>query len=463
MAQTNSGRSASKRSRQSDDSPPNPTSGDNIDNTSKSEASSVLQEKLQKLSLPLKVRNNIVNNASTMLASFSKLTQRRQALGKISAPDHTGELPIVKSARAENHCPIVPPREFQGDKEMNEILKRKAEIDAQYEKDTSDCIRESADRTKELSTDKFRNVIVKTIQELAIDLANFARVRGQYKGEGFVPNNITDTHLGNAAAMDYITSNLIDATPFEFESVDKLAERYSDLHNVTVPKSQGNAVLGEDGYLTQDSEMEDEDDEEDPLKNDQVCVKVISHTKNMLNDLWPLMTKPFWDEHIEAEINRQVNTDTSIRTTSKKLEEANRNVNLNLEDLQKDPKSFVKHMTSAVREEMKQEDKKEAQKQKKAARKKSSGRAKKNQASKPIKNGQSGGSKSKKNSQNDGQQRSGSQQQNHANSSNNNNNNNNNNRRGSSRGGGRGRGRGNDRRGGGGRGRGRGRGRGARN
>ena len=194
---------------------------------------------------------------------------------------------------------------------------------------------------------------------------------------------------------------------------------------------------------TQPSQMETEEEDEDPLKKNQAYITTIKQIKNLLNDVWPAMTTPFWMEYKEAEMARIIDKDASIHATARKQENANRSVSLNLESFQDDPESFLDSVADAVNHRLVQKEKARKQKQKTDARKKSLGNSKKDQDTKPTKNGQSKKGKSKKNTQDTEQQN----QQNQANSSNNRNQRN-------SRGGGRG----NDRQGGRGRGRGRGRG-----
>lgn len=446
MAQHQQQRSSSKRSRLSNDtSDPN---HEDTTTTPQSQASSMLDTKLATLSLPNKVNTNIMESKNLMQQSLAEMHKRKLALKKISAQDPDGARPIVKSAKVDKHkhCPITAPKRFQDDTKMKEILGKDEDLRSKYEKDKSELIRQAAGRSAELSKVEHRKLLLNKLQELAIDLANTERVNSEMMQYLLVPAGITDVQLGNAAAMDYINNNVnADAAKsYYFESTATFAAEYAALHNVPVPNQ-------EIPPFTQESNMSE--GEADPLKDNQVCKTIITKTKNTLTDLWPLMTTPFWNEYIQAEIHRVVNKDTTIRNASKKQEEANRQVSLNLEDLQTNPDAFVDVLADKVTEKMNVNKQETARKL--AARKKSSGGSKKNQNSKPTKNGQSKRNKSKKNSKKDGQQ-SNSQQQNNANSSDNNNNRaSNSNTRGKSQGG---RGRGNGRNHQGGRGNGRGRG-----
>ncbi len=449
MAQHQQQQSSSKRSRMSND-----TSGPNHEDTNttpQSPASSKLDTKLATLSLPDKVLTNIKESKNLMQQSLAEMHKRQLAFIKISAQDPDGARPIVKSAKVDKHkhCPITAPKRFQDDTKMKEILEKDEDLRSQYEKDKSDLIRQAAEQVAELSKVEHRKLLLNKLQELAIDLANTERVNGEMMQYQKVPAGITDVQLGNAAAMDYINNNVnADAAKsYYFESTATFAAEYAALHNVPVPNQEIPPLTQE----STDSTMSE--GEADPLKDNQVCKTIITKTKNTLTDLWPLMTTPFWNEYIQAEIHWVVNKDTTIRNASKKQEEANRQVSLNLEDLQTNPDAFVDVLADEVIEKMNIKKKETARKQ--AARKKSSGGSKKNQNSKPTKNGQSKRNKSKKNSKKDGQQ-SNSQQQNNANSSDNNNNRaSNSNTRRQSRGE---RGRGNGRNHQGGRGNGRGRG-----
>lgn len=428
-------RSASKRSRKSNDTSSNPTT--EAVNTTESKACSLLNSLLEdKLSLSSKVTKHITENAIVMQEGYAEMLQRRLARGKISAQDQTGACPIVKSAKADNYCPVTAPKKWQNDPKMKEIQAKKAEADTKHGETSSDFIREAATRFEELSIEEFQDTIVKTIHELAIDFATTARVRGEFDSV-FLPSDVTDIQLGNAAAMEYITTTIKESDEsYEFESAEKFAVRYSNLYHVPVPKTIPETNIP----LTQPSQMETEEDE-DPLKKNQAYITTITKIKNLLNDVWPAMTTPFWNEHKETEMNRIINRDTSVRTTARNQENANRSVSLNLESLQNNPESFLDSVADAVEHRRAQKEKERKQKQKKDARKKSLGNSKKNQDTKPTSNGQSKKGKSKKDTE----------QQNQAKSSNNRNQKN-------SRGGGRG----NDHQGGRGKGRGRGRGRGGR-
>ena len=361
-----------------------------------------------------------------MQDGYAEMLQRRLARGKISAQDQTGACPIVKSAKADNYCRVTAPKKWQNDPKMKEIQAKKAEADAKHGETSSDFIREAATRFEELSIEEFQDTIVKTIHELAIDFATTARVRGEFDSV-FLPSDVTDIQLGNAAAMEYITTTIQESDEsYEFESAEKFAVRYSNLYHVPVPKTIPETNIP----LTQPSQMETEEDE-DPLKKNQACITTITKIKNLLNDVWPAMTTPFWKEYKETEMNRIINRDTSVRTTARNQENANRSVSLNLESLQDNPESFLDSVADAVDYRLAQKEKERKQKQKKDARKKSLGNSKKNQDTKPTNNGQSKKGKSKKNTQDTSK---------------------------NSRGGGRG----NDHQGGRGKGRGRGRGRGGR-
>jgi hypothetical protein len=371
---------------------------------------------------------NITQLVKVMLDAFTEKVKRRQASGKISAQDDTGAHPIVNSAKAEKHCPITVPRRYQDDEKMKDILEKNEKKTEAYVEDKSALIREASVRMIELTEDELRIQLVQAIQELAIDLANTTRVRNQLVENKFPPSNITDVQLGNAAALEYILDNMGDdaAKLYLFDSAKKLAERYSALHNVALPKDSQTVISP---FLTQESVATVDTDatmeEKDPIKSDDACQKIITMTKNMLTDLFPLMTTPFWNEFIEAEINRTIDKDTKIRSKAASQEKANREVNLQLENLknleQTDPQAYIKLMAQAVRKEFDADEKKKKRKQKKDSRKKSSAVPQKNQGTNATNNGRSRNGKSKKKAQKDGQQ-----QQNHANSSSNNNNNNSN-------------------------------------
>lgn len=466
MAKTHH-RSSSKRSRTSNDSPSNPVDGDN-NTTPKSEASSKLDSKMAKLSLPDKVITNIAKNANAMQQSFAEMLQRQLALNKISAQDHDGAHIIVKSAKVDKrkHCPITAPKRFQDDKEIKQIQEDDDKVLAKLEEDKSDLIRKSASRILELCKEEHKTLQLTAIHELAIDIANNERVRVELLELKCVPADVTDVQLGNTAAMEYIATNMMDedAAKYQFKSAEAFAAAYAELHHVPVPKEDEppptNTAGGteEEPPLTQpppdtaDATMEEA--EVNPLTNNVVCKTVITKTKNVLTELWPLMTLPFWEEYRQAEIHRIVNKDAVIRSKSKKQEEANRQVTLNLEDLKDNPEKLVEELadtlTVRVAKNLKSEEQKSARR--KESRKKSSGKSKTSQDTKPTNNGQSKRNKSKKNSKKQGQQ-SNSQQQKNAESSSNNNNNPNSH---AGRGRGRGSGRGRNHRGGGGRGRGRG-------
>ena len=436
-------RSAPKRSRKSNDTPSIPTA--EVVNTTESKASSLLNSLVEhKLSLSSKVIKHITENAIVMQEGYAEMMKRHLAHGKISAQDQTGARPIVKSAKADNYCPVTAPKKWINDQKLKEIQARKAEADTKHGEASSDFIREAATRFKELSKEEFRDTIVKAIHELATDFAITARIRGEFDSV-FLPSDVTDIQLGHAAAMEYITTTIKESNEFyQFESAEKFAERYSDLYHVPVPKTSQEVNIQniQGGIYTQPSQMETEEDE-DPLKKNQAYIKTIKQIKNLLNDVWPAMTTPFWMEYKEAEMARIIDKDASIHATARKQENANRSVSLNLESFQDDPESFLDSVADAVNHRLVQKEKARKQKQKTDARKKSLGNSKKDQDTKPTKNGQSKKGKSKKNTQDTEQQN----QQNQANSSNNRNQRN-------SRGGGRG----NDRQGGRGRGRGRGRG-----
>jgi len=450
-------RSASKRSRTSNnDTPSVPNDGDDNNNAPQSKASSMLNSKMVTLSLSNKVKTNINENAILMQTKFKETHQRSLASAKISAQDQDGARPIVRSAKADKqkHCPITVPKRFQDDKEMKEIQEADDKLVAKYEEDKSDLIRKNASRITKLLKEELREKILQALRALATDVATHERVIYQITEFKYVPTNVTDIDLGNAAAMEYISTNVQDdaAKRYKFESSAAFKAAYAELHGVHVPVPQEPPVLTQ-ATLAQPETMEVE---EVPLKDNEDCKHILTKTKNTINDLWPLMTTPFWEEYIQDEIHRTVDRDVGVRTRVNKQEEANHNVSINFDELQDDlkddPKKFVSTLAEAVSAHNKEEEQKAARK--KASRKKSSGESKKNQATAPTKNGQSGGKKSKQNSKKGGQQ-----QQNTAKSSNNNSNNTSKaSNRNSNNGGGRGRGRNHP----GGRGNGRGGGRGGR-
>jgi len=307
MAQHQQQRSSSKRSRMSND-----TSGPNHEDTNttpQSPASSKLDTKLATLSLPDKVLTNIKESKNLMQQSLAEMHKRQLAFIKISAQDPDGARPIVKSAKVDKHkhCPITAPKRFQDDTKMKEILGKDEDLRSQYEKDKSDLIRQAAEQVAELSKVEHRKLLLNKLQELAIDLANTERVNGEMMQYQKVPAGITDVQLGNAAAMDYINNNVnADAAKsYYFESTATFAAEYAALHNVPVPNQEIPPLTQE----STDSTMSE--GEADPLKDNQVCKTIITKTKNTLTDLWPLMTTPFWNEYIQAEIHRVVNKDTT--------------------------------------------------------------------------------------------------------------------------------------------------------
>ncbi len=421
----------------SNDPPSNPVDRDN-NTTPKSEASSKLDSKIAKLSLPDNVTMNIVKNAKTMQQSYAQVLQRRLASNKISAQDHEGAHLIVKSAKVDKskHCPITAPKRFQDDEKMKEIQEEDDKLLANHEKKKSDLIRKAASRTLELIEEEFRNLQLTSIRELAIELANTERVRSELLEFKNVPTDVTDAQLGDAAAMSYIATNVQeDAAKYLFTSAEAFTKAYAKLHNVPMPKEDNPPTSSPPNpppltYLTQPRQEDSDADaadivmenvgagvgaEANPLTDNDVCKTVITKTKNVLTELWPIMTLTFWDEHKQAEINRIVNKDSKIRSKSKQQEEANRQVNLNLEDLKDNPEKFVDTLAEAMVEKSLPQLKRAL---KKESRKKSSGKSKTSQDTKPTKNGQSKRNKSKKKQ---GQQ-SNSQQQKNAESASTNNN-----------------------------------------
>ena len=411
----------------SNDPPSNPDDRDN-NTTLKSEASSMLDSKIAKLSLPDNVTMIIVKNANTMQLFFAQLLQKQLALNKISAQDHEGAHLIVKSAKVDKskHCPITAPKRFQDDKEMKAIQEEDDKLLANLEKTKSSLIRRSASRTLELMKEEFRKLQLTSIRELAIELANTERVRSELLEFKNVPTDVTDVQLGDAAAIEYIATNVReeDAAKYLFKSAKALTTAYAELHNVPMPK-EDNPPSSTPPPLTQlsqetaaDTEMQDVREgataEANPLTDNDVCKTVITKTKNALTELWPIMTLTFWDEHKQAEIHRIVNKDSKIRSKSKQQEEANRQVTLNLEELKDNPEKCVETIADAVVKKslpiLKRAWKKES-------RKKSSGKSKTSQDTKPTKNGQSTRNNSKKKQ---GQQ-SNSQQKKNAEAASNNN------------------------------------------
>jgi len=402
---------------------------------------------------------NINENAKLMQEKFKANHQRHLASAKISAQDLNGAHPIVKSAKVDKRKnPITVSNRFQDDPKMKQIKEADDKLAAETEKNKSDLIRKAANRVAELTKEELLQTILKALRVLATDLATHERVIHRFTTFKCVPPDVSDEALGDAAAMAYIATNLGDeaAKRYLFESKANFEKAYAELTGVHVPMPKATetetvSILP----LTQpDQSSQDVTMEEDPLKDNEECKLVIIKIKNKINDLWPLMTTPFWDEYVQAEIHRTVDKDVGVRSRVNKQEEANHNVSINFDDLQdtltNDPRKFVSTVAEAISAHNKEEEKKAARK--KASRKKSLGKSKKSQDTKPTKNGQSEKNKSKQNSKKNGQQ-----QQNNAKSSNNNSNNTSaaSNRNPNN---GRGRGRGRNHQGGRGNGRGRGRG-----
>ena len=231
----------------SNDPPSNPDDRDN-NTTLKSEASSMLDSKIAKLSLPDNVTMIIVKNANTMQQFFAQLLQKQLALNKISAQDHEGAHLIVKSAKVDKskHCPITAPKRFQDDKEMKAIQEEDDKLLANLEKTKSSLIRRSASRTLELMKEEFRKLQLTSIRELAIELANTERVRSELLEFKNVPTDVTDVQLGDAAAIEYIATNVReeDAAKYLFKSAKALTTAYAELHNVPMPKEDNPITMG---------------------------------------------------------------------------------------------------------------------------------------------------------------------------------------------------------------------------
>ncbi len=262
-------------------------------------------------SLPKQLATLIEKKTNSMLSLYLELKEREVSLAlydKEVVNPETGENVAWRPKCCRKVNPITCSRYLKEDEKMQGIVKQFNDLAESFNTQGTYLMKRIAELEVNARVDSLREMIMETLHSVVNNFIIMEVVKGQYQHQ-----NVTYTTLSHVLAI-MVIEDVVDDFPTEQE----VALYFEDTEDLT--EARDHLITREDW------------NEEEITKNITMADQtLITTTKEIIQELFPLMTFELWQRKSQEDMLWKINSEQLIWNTKKEQELANEEVSMELD------------------------------------------------------------------------------------------------------------------------------------